>query len=121
MAIRRTPARVPVIGELRNEVILQSFTTTRDGHGDEVTAWKNVATVWAKIEPLGSEEEFEARAVQQEVSHRIVIRHIPTVKTGWRIYFNDPDIGARFFLIVSARDLDSTRRFTIIMAEEEKA
>lgn len=43
--------------------------------GDFVSAWVDLATVWAQIVPVSVREFLQAAAVQNEISARVVVRY----------------------------------------------
>lgn len=64
-------------GKLRHRVTIQRLL---DGGqdpntGDLVTEWANLATVWARVEPLSAREFVHSAAVQSKVTARITMRH----------------------------------------------
>lgn len=61
-------------GKLRHRVLIQQQVTTRDGDGVEQTAWVDVATVWASVEPLSAREFIQSGQTQSAVTTRITMR-----------------------------------------------
>lgn len=62
-------------GRLRHRVLIQQQVTTRDGDGVEQTAWVDVATVWASVEPLSAREFIQSGQTQSAVTARITMRY----------------------------------------------
>ncbi|WP_286068806.1 phage head closure protein [Stenotrophomonas sp. 57] len=62
-------------GKLRHRVLIQQQVTTRDGDGVEQTAWVDVATVWASIEPLSAREFIQSGQTQSAATARITMRY----------------------------------------------
>ncbi|HHA2913483.1 TPA: phage head closure protein [Stenotrophomonas maltophilia] len=62
-------------GKLRHRVLIQQQVTTRDGDGVEQTAWVDVATVWASVEPLSAREFIQSGQTQSAVTARITMRY----------------------------------------------
>lgn len=62
-------------GELRHRVLIQEQVTSRDSDGVEQTAWEDVATVWASVEPLSAREFIQSGQTQAAVTARITIRY----------------------------------------------
>lgn len=62
-------------GGLREQVTLQRKVVTRDAYGAEVITWIEIATVWAKVEPLRGREFLEQRRDGNEVTTRITLRY----------------------------------------------
>lgn len=67
-------ARLAYTPDLRDQVTLQVRTAGTDAHGQEATTWTDVATVWAKAEPLRGRDFFAAGQMQVAVSTRFAIR-----------------------------------------------
>lgn len=63
------------IGGLRHKVTFQRATVTESATGDIQRAWSDIATVWARVEPLAGKERFAAMQVQADVDSRIVCRY----------------------------------------------
>lgn len=62
-------------GRLRHRVLIQQQVTTRDSDGVEQTAWVDVATVWASLEPLSAREFIQSGQTQSAVTARITMRY----------------------------------------------
>ncbi len=67
-------ARLAYAPDLREQVTLQLRTAGTDAHGQESTTWTDVATVWAKAEPLRGRDFFAAGQTQSGVTTRFAIR-----------------------------------------------
>ena len=102
-------------GLLRHRVkVIKVTYPTPDTYGERAPFESTDRTVWARIEPLKSQELFEAQQVQSEVTHRITLR------------WNDADIKqvdqidfvGRRFEVDSVRNIDERRRTYEIMAIE---
>ena len=77
----------PIIraGYLRHRLTLQDKVVVQNDYGEETITWSTTATVWGTIEPLRGREYMEARQEQANISHRVRMRHGPTVKPTMRI------------------------------------
>ena len=86
-----------------------------DAHGDVLTTYTTVATVWASIEPLRGEERFEAQQVTADVSHRIRIRwarDLAAMTPKWRLRLGDT-----LFDVLSVVDIGFAHRELEISAK----
>lgn len=72
-------------GGLRHRVLIQEQVTTRDSDGIAQTAWVDVATVWASVEPLSAREFIQSGQTQAAVTARITIRHRPGMRPSMRL------------------------------------
>lgn len=101
-------------GELRHKVTLQQEISKDDNHGGQVLAWADVATVWAKIEPISGTEAIVARQVQDSLTHKIWLRWRPGVVAKMRLLF-----GKRVFNIIEPpRNWDERNRMLELRCEE---
>jgi SPP1 family predicted phage head-tail adaptor len=89
-------------GRLRESVVLQSKTVTRDAYGAEVITWTTQATVWADAQPLSGREYVAIRQSQSDISIRFRMRYLSGVNTGWRVQWR-----SRNYDIVEAIDVDA--------------
>lgn len=67
------------IGDLKNRITIQG----RDSAG----LWTDYVKVWAAIYPLSAKEPFDRGDVQQNATHRVVIRRRKDVKSTMRLLF----------------------------------
>jgi SPP1 family predicted phage head-tail adaptor len=73
-------------GTLRHRVTIQQPGQTQDPTtGEMITAWQDVATVWASVEPLSAREFIAARAGQSEISARVVMRYRSDITADMRL------------------------------------
>lgn len=72
-------------GTMDQRVTLQQRTQTQNALGEDVGTWTDVATVWAKVEPLRGREYFASSQMQSAVEVKISIRHRADVETTWRV------------------------------------
>ena len=74
-------------GRLRNRVIIQSKSVTRNDYGEEVETWPEFDTLWGAVEPLRGDEFLEGRREGAELTTRIVIRYrdgiTPEMRVSW--------------------------------------
>jgi SPP1 family predicted phage head-tail adaptor len=101
-------------GALRTELSLQQAELTPDGMGGHTEAWQEIATVFARIEPVSAGARFGAGQTLEEVTHRITLRHRADLGSGMRFVR-----GSRVFEILTAHDPDETRRYLICRTREE--
>lgn len=75
-------------GALNKRITLQQLVESRDGFGGVATAWQDVATVWAAVEPLQGREFWAQQQTQAEVTTRVRIRHRAGIAARtWRIAY----------------------------------
>jgi SPP1 family predicted phage head-tail adaptor len=72
-------------GPMDRRATLQSPVVTRTAAGDAVTAWTDVATVWAGKRDVRGREFLAAAATQAELDTTIMIRWRADVRPSWRV------------------------------------
>ncbi|WP_029075565.1 phage head closure protein [Kaistia adipata] len=103
-------------GQLSSRVVLERPVRAADGAGGATVDWVEVATLWARIEPVAAGERFAADRLATRVSHRITLRFRADVAGGMRIRHR-----GRVLAVVAWRDPDEQRRFLVLDAEEVRA
>ena len=76
------------IGEFRERLTIQQKDVTRNGIGDEVILWVNVATTWAKVMPLRGNAFFAANQEQHTIDARFLIRSRTGMTEAMRLVWN---------------------------------
>ncbi|MBO6719149.1 MAG: phage head closure protein [Rhizobiaceae bacterium] len=99
---------------LRHEVALESASLTPDGMGGQAENWAEVATLFARIEPVSADAGFGAGQTRESVTHRFTIRFRADVASGMRF-----TRGGRVFEIVTVHDPDETGRFLVCRTRED--
>ena len=75
-------------GKLRNRLVIQRKTTTRDTDGGERVEWSTVTTVWGAIEPGRNREYWGSEQIQADTGVRIRVRYPLDVRPQDRITCN---------------------------------
>lgn len=92
-------------GKLRNQIVIQTVTESRDSLGGVSESWATYATVRASIEPLKGTEKFQDKTTLSEVDLKVRIRYLAGVTTKMRILF-----GTRIFNIHSIINYNEMNR-----------
>ena len=100
-------------GTLTKRITLQKPGSAVDDYGQPVPgSFDDVATVWAAIRPMGSNERLAASQMQSGQTHVLTVRHTGSLAaaTGaWRIVY-----GSRTFGIVGLpRNPDEAGRWLV--------
>lgn len=77
-------------GKLTNRIRFERPSDAVDKYGDPVGGWEVVATVWAAIRPMGSNERMAALQMQSGQTHVVTTRYSPALAAArgeWRIVF----------------------------------
>jgi len=100
-------------GTLRQKVLIQQNTPSRDSYGAEVEAWTDYAEVWASIEPARGREFWESQQVNAEVTGKIRIRYLEEVTPKMRVKH-----GSRIFEIIAVINPEERNRELQLMVKE---
>ncbi|RMD64396.1 MAG: head-tail adaptor protein [Alphaproteobacteria bacterium] len=101
------------VGTLRRRVVIQSAVTAHDGGGGRTLVWRDVATVWGRIAPLGGREPVQAMRLEGRLGHRITIRYRSGITPDMRVR-----LGTRVLNIRAVIDPDERRRRLVLICEE---
>lgn len=101
-------------GAMSTELVLEQATATPDGAGGFAETWTQIATVFARLQPIVVRERFGADQTIEEVMHRVTIRHRPDVASGMRLVMGD-----RILQILTVHDPDETGRYLICRTKEQ--
>lgn len=75
-------------GEMTERITLQQRAQTQNEYGENVAAWTDVATVYAKAAPIRGREYFAMAQTQATTDVRFTIRYragvLPTMRVVWR-------------------------------------
>lgn len=103
-------------GALRSELSLQACTTTPDGMGGHTQTWTEMATVFARIEPVSAGSLYGPDQTVETVTHRVMLRWRSGVAAGQRFVRQ-----GRVFDIVTVHDPDDSGRYLVCRAREAGA
>ena len=103
----REPYQGQRIGNLRETVILEEYTTDGDdGFGNPIEAWVPHPPVRARVEPLKGDERVIAGGLASPYDVLVHIRFRDDVQTTWRVVHRGQTLN-----ITAIRNLDERRRF----------
>lgn len=100
-------------GELKAELSLQSLTRQPDGLGGFSEVWSELATVFARIEPVTATSRYGADQTLEQVTYRITLRFRDDLASGQRF-----ERRGRHFEIVTVHDADETGRYMVCSTRE---
>jgi SPP1 family predicted phage head-tail adaptor len=99
-------------GELRQRIIIEQNTPTRDSFSAEVPHWSTVATLWAKIETVSGAETIEQQQAAARLTHNMTIRYTPGLAPAMRVSWN-----SRLFDIQAIIDDNKKHEMMLVCAE----
>lgn len=101
-------------GLMRNRVELQRPAEVRGLTGEATLQWTTEATVWASVDGLSTRELLQAQQANVIATHRVVIRHYPTLTHEWRIIWEGKTLE-----ISSVVSRDNSTRMEILAKESQ--
>ncbi|MBB3963730.1 phage head closure protein [Rhizobium metallidurans] len=101
-------------GQMTARLALEAPVETPDGQGGATVAFAEIASFWARIEPVGELREEQAGADVFTLTHRVWLRFRDDLKAGMRLRK-----GARAFSIRAWRDPDERGNYLVCLCEEE--
>lgn len=101
------------IGTLRHRIQIQTKTISEDSLKQQTESWTDVATVWARIEPLSGREYFQARQETAEVSVKVTMRYRNDIVPSMRLRFED-----RIFEVLSVINPEERCILLLLMCKE---
>jgi SPP1 family predicted phage head-tail adaptor len=104
-----------IIGELRERITIQSFSTTSQPGGGKTKAWTDVITVWAKVIPANGGEAFAQGVARNTQFYRVEIRFRTGITPANRLMWRGTALNIR-----TCADPDS-RRESLMMTVESGA
>ena len=102
------------IGRLRNRIQIQTYTESRNDHGQVLQEWSTAATRWGGIEPLKSDEIIAADKIEGRVTHKIILRYYEGLSKKNRLCFD-----SRYFNIFSIVNRKERDKVHEILARED--
>ena len=100
-------------GALDQRFILECPVEMPDGFGGQVTTWEAQGAIWAALQPIAADDAVRAGQRDEEVRHRLVVRHRRDLVVGARLRR-----GARTLRVRTVRDADEQGRYLVIEALE---
>lgn len=114
MAARIIPlSRTTPVASRRVRLALQAPTETANPLGGAVIRYSAIATLWARIEAVGGEEQVVAARPEGQVDTRITLRWRAGLTTRMRFFAN-----GRLFAIDAVFDPDGRRRNLTCLCRE---
>lgn len=109
---------MPDPGRLRHRVTLQAPVESADEYGGTARAsWRDVALVWADVQPeLSGRELMMAQQVESVVTHRVTLRYRSDVSTASRLVFQ-----GRVLEVVQVIDPEERHRWLDLLCAEDRA
>lgn len=100
-------------GQMRSLVTIQAVTRTPDGAGGYTEELTDVATAWARGEPLTGQEQIMAMQTGMTRPYRFTMRYRDDVSGATKILYD-----GRTFDVKSVVDPNEAHRELVIMTEE---
>ncbi|KXF78278.1 head-tail adaptor protein [Paramesorhizobium deserti] len=101
-------------GRLTSELALERLRPVADGIGGYRETWEEIATLWARIEPVSDTVRYFGAQPLEEITHRITMRFRDDIASGMRLRK-----GGRCFTILTVHDPDESGRYCLARVREE--
>lgn len=101
---------------MRHRVGLLQPISTPDTGGGASQAYQEVAEVWAEVRTPRVREDVVADGLVSRVTYAVRIRFRSDVRPDWRMRH-----AGRTLRVLGVRDVDGSRRFVEVSAEEDVA
>jgi SPP1 family predicted phage head-tail adaptor len=101
-------------GRFTSELTLERLEPVADGIGGYTEEWREVATLWGRIEPVSDAARYFAGQPLPEITHRITLRFRDDIAGGMRLRK-----GGRVFTILTIHDPDESGRYCLARVREE--
>lgn len=103
-------------GEFSQQVTIRALASAADEYGGTAETAADMATVWAKVEPLQGREQLMAMQTGMERPHRFTIRYRDDVTGASEILY-----AGRRYNVTSVVDPGARHRELVILADEIKS
>lgn len=103
-------------GQLRHRVTIQAPIATRNSYGEEEISHVDVATVWARVEPVSAREFSDQQRDASAAVYTITMRYRRDVGLTMRLVWSAPD--ALHVMEINSIVPDAARRELTITATE---
>lgn len=84
------------IGDFKQRVSVERYTTTSDGMGGTTQTWAEIDKVWANIRPLSGQKRLEFGKLDSTVTHEIQMRYREDISDQDRLKFNGSNYTLKF-------------------------
>lgn len=101
-------------GLLTQRLTLQQRTATTDGLGQAAGAWQDVATVWARAQPLRGREFFAAGQLQAVAEVKFTVRWRSDITAAWRVVWR----GQPHDIVAPPIDVEGRREWLELMCAQ---
>ncbi len=98
--------------EMKKRITIQQATISYDEIGGQIVSWQDLATIWAKIEPMHNSEIFTNNKISARERAKITIRYRDDVDNNSRLLVDNT-----IFQIISIINKDKQNHSLEILAE----
>lgn len=100
-------------GNLKHKIEIQAHEESQNDFGEQESSWSKFQDAYSSILPISAKETFTSKKLNAEITHKILIRFIPGVKSDMRIVY-----GSRIFNIDSVINIREENKTLQIMVTE---
>lgn len=84
------------IGDFKQRVSVERYTTTSDGMGGTTQTWSEVSKVWCNIIPLSGQKRLEFGKLDSTVTHEVLMRYRENISDQDRLKYNNSNYTLKF-------------------------
>ena len=107
-------------GLLRHRVTIQQGAEgTADAHGVPAITWTDVATVWARIEPVSGLEQVRGMKLQAETTHLVTMRYRTSCTHDMRLKWTRDGTTRYLYFAGPPVNVDERNRELLVQCREE--
>ena len=99
-------------GDMRERVTVQRATASADGYGGQNVSWADVATMWAKVQPVKGTEGVQAGGVAALETYLVTVRYGADVSELDRLSWRSKTMNIR-----TAQDRERNRQWLTLECE----
>lgn len=79
----------PNIGEMDEQIVIETYTVTKQDSGERTRSWTAFASVWAKVEEKAGNKSEEDEKLTAIEAIAFTIRYVANVSNKMRVKWND--------------------------------
>ena len=91
-----TKSKSKHIGDFKQRVALERYTTTSDGMGGTTQTWTEVDKIWCNIKPLSGYKRLEFGKLDSTVTHEVIMRHREDISDQDRLKYKGKNYTLKF-------------------------
>ena len=91
-----TKAKTKHIGDFKQRVAIERYTTIDDGMGGTTQTWSEIGKVWCNIKPLSGQKRLEFGKLDSTVTHEVLMRYREDITDQDRLKYKGKNYTLKF-------------------------